>query len=390
MSPFDRLIADRSAFGTPAQHLARLRELVDMATETFNCDGVARFQDALAKHWEGRYPLEVRLIPVVDRGPILVAQTPAASSSSPTAIVLHADIAYTTDQQAESHLADGTKFFGRGALDLKSAIVMVEACLDALLQLGVLAGMSIRIVVNSAEEDSSPATVAALLEAVQGCKQALVCEFGRSNNGIVTSRVSRCIYKLSARSVMVHGAAAGDPRLNPIVALAGLILAAAGLADAAAGITVNFGSQGPSDGPVNSRPGEAWTEFEIRSPSLEVTDALIGRLRQAMAAATLDGISFDLSERSRSAEMPVREASLALARLFQEVAFTCSAFKPALLPTSLGLSDAGLISRTILGGVIDGLGPSGEGQHSLGKEWVHIPDIGMKAVWLAGTLIKCG
>lgn len=365
--------------GREAAVSARLTGLINQPSQTFNIPGVTAFQQALSHTWSGMFD-SCELIPISDRGPLLVAERRGESDAAPTLVLLHADTAYRVDQHSPARV-EGDKIFGSGAVDLKGAIVMVELALSVLSR-----QPNIRVVVNSAEEDSSPDTRIAMQEAARGCTQAVVCEFGRQNDGIVVARKSRAIYRLKASGRGGHAAKAFDPNKNPMVVLAKAIGSISVLADVGKRVSLNFGSWGP-EAPVNSVPSEVWADFEVRTLNFAQLSEIHRAIRAMVEGLTTADVkvSFEQSSFTQALE-DGREDSYTMAAHYQMVASELDCRDPAILECQDGLSDANLIAGVIDGGIIDGVGPSGGGEHSHGNEWVSVESILQKAGWLAALL----
>ena len=343
--------------------LELLKRLVDQNSHTQNCDGVNSIQDILEAKLAELGFCTYR-IAFSDRGDSLVAETHPGRRDC-ICFVGHADTVHRPESTFRGYVDDGEKARGPGVYDMKAGLIQMLMALEALRQQGRLADLPIKVIINSAEEDSTNDTQAALREHAQGARMALVFEFGRDGGGLVIERKGMAVCELAAIGLKAHAGNSLSDGANAIVALASVISQVASNTNLETGITVNVGSIIGGES-INVVPDHASCGLEVRACTTEDLE----RVLNALAAINL-GILPDQNSELAGLVFSVKrqvnplEASAATRNLAADyIAASAEIDYPILiLPRSGGLSDANALAGLDIP-VVDAIGPLGGGAHT--------------------------
>jgi len=371
-----------TARATIAEHtergLALLAELVSQNSFTLNLPGVNRVQARLAEELRS-LGLVVREIPCSDRGSVLVAET-HPGMAHPLLLVAHADTVHPESPEYASLWSEGNRLLGPGVYDLKGSLVQILLTLTALREQGRLGEVPLKILINSAEENGSPATVAAIRDEARGARAALVLESGRVGGAIVLERSGCAEVRLTVEGVPAHAGNQFFEGRSAITGLARALVDAAKLSDQARGVTVNPGRI-EGGGPLNVVADRAVCDFDIRAASLSDLEGAIRALGHLDAGGCATRLEvFD--------QCPPLAATTESRRLAEEYRGAAAAVGSSLeiLPRVGGLSDANIISGVGVP-VIDALGPVGGKAHTR-EEFVEAGSIPRRALELFAFIAR--
>ncbi len=373
------------------QDVDLLAQLVAIGSPSTDGPAVTRVQFVLIGVLES-LGMSCELIPEAGRGSHLLARTKAAMAADRSIfLVAHADTVHNIDTATDRLHVDGAlpttlpaaktdasalKAFGPGSLDLKGGVVCIVSALRYLAKTGKLDQLPITLFVNACEEDGTDHAIEFVTELSKRASCALVFEFGRDEDRIVTQRKGLRCYRL-----VVTGQAAHSGLVNTTNAIEQLFRIGhrfAELTDLDRGIRINFGTiSGGSK--VNVVAEQAVLEFEVRAPMAADLDQVEAALHAIASHASAKLV--------RTSEVPPMSDTAASTKLMKSYAqhgrllgLGCER-----APIQGGVSDANLFAAA---GVptIDGLGPWGQHAHTR-EEYVDLCSIPYKAANLAMWLL---
>ncbi len=373
------------------EDVALLAQLVAIGSPSTDGPAVTRVQFVLMSVLES-LGMSCELIPEAGRGSHLLARTKAAMAADRSIfLVAHADTVHDIDTSTDQLHVDGAlpttlppaktdalalKAFGPGSLDLKGGVVCIVSALRSLAKTGKLDQLPITFFVNSCEEDGTDHATEFIVNLAKQASLALVFEFGRDEDRIVTQRKGLRCYRLVAIGQAAHSGLVNTT--NAIEQLFRIGYQFAGLTDLDCGIRVNFGTVS-GGGKVNIVAEQAILDFEVRAP----TAADLGQVEAALHAI----VSHASAKLVRTSEVPPMSETAASTKLMDSYArhgrllgLGCER-----APLQGGVSDANLFAAA---GVptIDGLGPWGQHAHTR-QEYVDLCSIPYKAANLAMWLL---
>jgi glutamate carboxypeptidase len=307
---------------------------------------IAREERTLATEHGGHVVL--RFGPATGRGPLVLG---------------HYDTVWPAGTVAERPFAAaGGELTGPGAFDMKASIAMAVFALCAVDELWGFRG-PVTFSLTPDEEIGNPSSRTALAELAAEASTVLVLEPPLPGGALKTRRKGIANVRVSVAGKAAHAGLDPDAGASAALEVAHLALAAAGLADREQGTTVNVGVLSAGER-RNVVPAAGALEIDVRAWE----DAELHRVLDALAGATpaIAGTSIAVDGRVHRPPMvrdPRIEPVLSRAREAAEA-----------LGMVLGEGDAGGGSEanltSLVAPTLDGLGPEGEGAHSVGERVV--------------------
>ena len=317
----------------------------------------------------------VEYIPAERFGDHLVARFDGASKSR-LLILGHTDTVFPAGEVGRRPFRiENDRATGPGVFDMKAGITLIWAALRAS---GPLP-RPVTVLLTSDEEMGSPSS-RELIERVAGAASAvLVLEPSLPGGGIKTSRKGVGRFTVMASGRAAHAGIDPSRGINAIEEIAHQIVLLQGMSDGARGTTVTVGVvQGGTR--VNVVPAEAAVEIDVRITSNEeaarITE-LIRALRPRLPGATLHirgGIN-----------RPPMERTSDTARLFEIAREIGEELGIRIEEGSTGGASDGNFTAAMGIPTLDGLGPIGDGAHSL-EEYVEIASLPERAALIAGLI----
>lgn len=337
-----------------------LEKIVRINSHTKNIDGVNTIQSVFHDELSA-LGLDVTRVPIAGSGDLLIARN---CGDADPAILLsgHVDTVHPVSSTFIEFRTSGDRLIGPGSLDMKGGLVIMLWALKALRNFGVLDEIPLRVVLNSEEEIGSPNSRTQLKKIAAVSSYALVFEWGRDNNSLITRRKGIRGFKIRATGKKAHSGNALAEGRNAIEAISHAVLAAQKCTDYGSGVTlsVNQIAGGTSS---NTVPDEAWASCDVRSPTFGGMESIRMQLDEIAKSNPVDGTSLLIEE---EAGMDPLEETASSAQLFESFRACATAvgetFSKVTAPLG-GASDANIIAGC---GVptIDGLGPLGDGAHT--------------------------
>lgn len=346
-----------------------LRALVAIESLSANVPGVQQAQSAVQVELESLGMLCQRH-PIADRGDVLIATTAAGRNVRERIILCgHADIALEFSDGYRSLTVEGQKARGPGAYDMKAGLIVIIHACRALKEMGVLDHLPLEVVINSAEESSTQQSRTFMQNAAADARAALVFEFGRENDALVTSRSCLAEFELAVNGRSAHMGNEYAKGQNATFGMAERLLAIESMIDLEKGAVCNAGRVHVEAEP--SRVADsAHARVQLRAYSSEDLTRMVDRL-QRMEAPDSRGCTATLT--STKLFPPLEESSASLA-LFEQYSTACqrAGVATARAPRQGGVSDANHLASKAP--TIDALGPRGGGAHTK-DEFVIIPSM---------------
>lgn len=375
--PFSANELDQILKGLFPKRKKLLEVLVNQNSETTNVAGVNKVQGLLEDaFWE--LGLHTERVRCKDRGDILIAKS-TNDPKDPLLLVGHADTVHGQTSGFLTFSDKGETLHGPGVLDMKAGLIQILLALDVLKNKGLISKRSLRILINSAEENSTQETKDKVIELSRGARAALVCEIGRNGNGLVVSRKGVVEFFVESQGKGSHSGNNFSQGINAILPLMELGARASKLTDVERGITVNV-AYVQGGGHLCIVPDKAVIGIEVRAGESSELDRVMGIVSEEIK----QNENLTLRIENRIEPLNCTPASKALFEAYRAAGREVGV-DFAELPRVGGLSDANLIG-TLGIPVLDALGPVGEGAHT-NKEYVVEASIIERAKALAMFLV---
>lgn len=363
-----------------SDYLARLRELVEIDSGTYNKAGVDAVGERVAAQLDG-LGCRVRRHPLADYGDCFEA-TLSGQGEGQILLVGHSDTVYPDGTAAKHPLrVEGEKALGPGAADMKGGLLLGVCALRTLKLAGFEGFERLTFFINSEEEIGSPASRELYAEAGKAADVGLVLEPGRPGGQIVSARKGVGGIELIAHGRSAHAGVNPQDGASAVQALASLVTQLYGMAEHVRGATFNVGVfEGGTRSNVIAE--EARALVDVRVEDMEAWHRAQALLRQVAGLEPLPGVTVEMKGGLNNPPMPFTPVSELLVTLARQEAEKLEMTLGHV--ASGGGSDANYL--TSLGTpCLDGLGPQGAGLHSP-EEYILLQSVAPRTALLAALI----
>ena len=365
-----------------------LEQVVNINSGTKNFDGVRNvatvFSDALEQ--AGLKSSWLEMEHTINRAGHVVAKTPSTGSPKGQKLLLmgHMDTVFPKDSAFQKYEQRGDFAFGPGIQDMKGGIVVIVYALKALHETGLLKDRQITVFLTGDEEDTGQPIEKSREALVQVAKQsdvALNFEGGGEGYAVVARR-GYTNWELTVKGVRAHsgwvfsedtgaGAANETARIlnefythlrseNSLTFNTGMMMA---------GTNYDYNqrsSTGSIFGKTNVVPSKAYIRGDIRALSIEQLNRVQNKMRR-IVADNLPQTSAEINFRTSYPPMPETRGNASLFQQLNQVSVDLGQ-KPLtkIDPKKRGAADISFVAPYVAS--LDGLGPWGDGEHSLAEK----------------------
>jgi glutamate carboxypeptidase len=276
---------------------------------------------------------------------------------------------------------EGARAYGPGILDMKGGNVIALAALRALAAAGIATPLPVTVLFTGDEEVGSPST-RDLIEA-EAARHAfvLVPEPGQPENGVVTGRYAIARFDLEALGRPSHAGSSPHEGRSAIRAMAHMILAIDAMSDADCTFSTGVVSGGQW---VNCVPTVC--RGQALSMAKRQADLDRGVARMLALSGEADGVRFTVT---RGVTRPVWEPDAGGLALYERARRLSEALGHSLPHRSAGGGSDGNFTGANGIPTLDGLGPLGQGYHTL-EEHLLIDTLAQRAQLFAALLTDLG
>ena len=206
MSPDVATSLERSIRYRKEPIMSRLQRLVSLETPSGAKKSLDHFAKDLATNFTSLGASDVSLTPT-RTGSHLIANFPGRTGERPLLLIGHSDTVWPvgTLDSTVPWTVNGDIVTGPGVFDMKSGLVIIEAALAALRDVGATR-RPVRIIVSADEEVGSPTSREILLEAAQGIEAALGFESPHPDGALKIGRLGSTRVTLSVVGREAHAA----------------------------------------------------------------------------------------------------------------------------------------------------------------------------------------
>jgi glutamate carboxypeptidase len=314
-------------------------------------------------------------------GDCVRARFPHAAAWQPGILVLcHLDTVHPVGTLAAlPWRIDGDRCYGPGVLDMKGGTFLALHAMKALRRSGVSVPLPVTFLLTCDEEIGSPSTRALIEREAARHKYVLVPEPARRDGGVTTGRYAIARYKLTAMGRPSHAGARPGEGLSAIREVAHQIIA------------IDAMSKDESTLSCGVVRGGQWVNCVAATASFEVLNMSKTEAALAATAARLAALEPNDLRLKLHLETGVRrplwspsERDMALYEVARSIAEELGfAIPPQSSPGGSDGNFTGALGITTL----DGLGPRGEGTHTL-DEHIVISSLPERGRLLAGLLAR--
>ncbi|MEW6059026.1 MAG: M20 family metallopeptidase [Actinomycetota bacterium] len=372
------------------EYVDALRAIVDVDSGSYTPDGVNVVVDACQARF-AKAGWEVERVPHRPQtgkpqlGDLLVARL--HGSGGPRILMIgHTDTVFERGTVGERPFRiDGNRALGPGVSDMKGGLLVGFFGVEVLLEAGFDGFGSITYVCNPDEEIGSPWSCEFIRAEASRADVALVLESARETGDIVSSRKGVTDYRIVVIGRAAHAGVEPEKGRSAVLEAAQKIVALHELNGRWPGVTVNAGVVRGGTRP-NVVAERCEIQVDVRSPQEETLAAAEAEVERIANSHGAPDVTARVTEGKWHRPMEKNEAGARLAALAIGVARELE-FELGDTATG-GASDA---NTTSAAGVptLDGLGPVGGGDHSVG-EWIDLTSVVPRISLLAGLISKVG
>jgi len=322
--------------------------------------------------------LVIERIPVEEFGEHLIIRA-FPGDSKPYLLLGHSDTVHPvgTKEQNLTRI-DGDKFYGCGIFDMKAGIVLMLEALRYFAETGLRPSRPITIFLSCDEEVGSYSGRPILEKEAAGAEACLVFEPSAAGR-VKTGRKGTAMYTVRAHGVPAHAGLEPEKGASAILELSRQIERLHSFNNVEAGTTVNV-CTAHGGTTTNVIPEHAECTVDVRFSSMDEA----ARIDAAIKGLTPFDERVSVSVHG-DVNRPPMERTDAVASLFEKARDVAASFGYELGETQVGGASDGNFVAALGVPVLDGLGITGDGAHTL-YEHILVSDIADRAALVTQLL----
>lgn len=361
--------------------LQSLRAWIECESPTYDMAAVNRMMDLATRDFAMQGASVERIPGTLGFGDCVRARFPHPDAGSPGILVLcHLDTVHPVGTLSQlPWRIEGDKCYGPGILDMKGGSFIALHAMRVLKKAAIKTPLPITFLFTSDEEIGSPSTRALIESEALRNKFVLVPEPARRDGGVVTGRYAIARYRLTATGRPSHAGL----RLNEGVSAISEIAHQVGIVEGMTNDDCTFS--------VGVLRGGQWVNCVATTACIEIlnmskTEALLAEGKQRLAALTprRPEVTLALEPGVCRPLWTTTKNDLTVYALAREIARDLGFEIPS--QYSAGGSD-GNFTGALGVPTLDGLGPCGEGPHTL-DEHVVISSLAARGRLIAGLFSR--
>jgi glutamate carboxypeptidase len=361
--------------------LESIREIVEIESPSNDVAGSNSVVNWIVQQAEKTsLDLQIERIPAKNVGEhLLISAFP--SDKKPILLIGHTDTVHPIGAKAKNPTRiENGKFYGGGIFDMKANCVLILEVLKSFGELNLKPLRPITVLLSCDEEIGSQTGRAIVEREAEKSEICLVCEPSALGK-VKTGRKGTGNYTLMARGVPAHAGLEPEKGASAILEIARQIEKLHRLNNLENGTTVNVCliNGGTAS---NVIPENASCSIDVRFDSMAEAKRIEQEIRNLK--------SFDPKvslEISGETNRPPMERSEAVINLYEKARKIAADFGYELGETQVGGASDGNFVAALGVPVLDGLGISGGGAHTL-EEFIYVEDIPKRANLLANLILQ--
>ena len=303
------------------------------------------------------------------------------SNEKPVFLLGHTDTVHPrgSKQKNPTRIKDG-KFYGCGIFDMKANCVIVLEVLRAFAELNLKPKRPITILLSCDEEIGSTTGRELVEREARKAEFCMVCE-PSANGQVKTGRKGTGSYTLKVRGIPSHAGLEPEKGASAILEIARQIEKLHALNNFEIGTTVSVCEINGGTA-ANVIPETAECSIDVRFSSMKEAERIEGEIKKLN--------SFDKKvslEISGAINRPPLERTEMVVKLYEKAKQIAASFDYELGETQVGGASDGNFVAALGIPVLDGLGVSGSGAHTL-EEYIFTDDIPKRAALLSALLLS--
>ncbi len=362
--PVVELIGELVNIESPSHDAERSREVADWVESQANATGLNA---------------DVERMATVSGEHVIIRAFPG--DTRPTLLLGHTDTVHPvgTAKKNPTRIEDD-RFHGCGIFDMKSGVVLMLEALRFFAATGTRPATPITVVLSCDEEVGSMSGRAIVEREAAASAACLILE-PSAEGRVKTARKGTGIYTLRAHGAPAHAGLEPEKGANAVRELARQIEAIHSVGRPEIGTTVNVTTfRGGTT--INVIPDLAECDIDVRFSVADEAERVYRELRALRSAD--ERVSLELEG---SDNRPPMERTEAVAALYERAKALAASFDYELGEAQVGGGSDGNFVAALGVPVLDGLGVTGAGAHTL-DEHILVSDIARRATLIALLLMK--
>ena len=284
-----------------------------------------------------------------------------------------------TKAQNPTRIADG-RLYGCGSFDMKANIILILEVLRAFKEFNLTPKYQVNILLSCDEEIGSPTGKEIVEREAKNAEFCLVCE-PSANGKVKTGRKGTGMFQLKTHGIPAHAGLEPEKGASAVLEIARQIPKIHELNDLENGTTVNVCTV---EGGTTSNviPEHACCEIDVRFTKATEAERIENALKNLKPFDEKVSLSI-----TGEINRPPLERTEAVVKLFEKAKAIAAVFDYQLGETQVGGASDGNFVGALGVPVLDGLGVSGNGAHTL-DEYIFIEDIPKRAALFARLLLS--
>lgn len=352
--------------------ISSIRDIVEIESPSYDADRSVAVVDWIERAFRATgVELAVERVKAEGYGEHIIVR--AFSSDGPHTLLLgHTDTVHPVGTREKNPTrVDGDRYYGCGIFDMKSGIVLMIEALRFFAATGQKPSRPITILLACDEEVGSHSGRPLVEHEAANADRCLVLE-PSADGRVKTGRKGTGTFKLIAHGVPAHAGLEPERGANAVVELARAVERIHAIARPDVGTTVNVTTfHGGTT--TNVIPDHAACEIDVRFCSADEAGRVEGELRSLSAIDARVSLEL-LGEINR----PPMERTDAVVALYEKARDLAASFDYELGETQVGGASDGNFVGALGVPVLDGLGITGSGAHTL-DEHILVSDIVKRA-----------
>ncbi len=363
-----------------ASILDSIYKIVEIESPSRNLTGsraVVGFIEQQAQTFSSNF--EIEKIYAEDYGEHLIIRA-FHSNEKPILLLGHTDTVHPIGTKLKNPTRiEGGKFYGVGIFDMKANCVLMLEILRAFQELNLRSPRPLTILLSCDEEIGSPTGRELVEREAKLAKFCLVCE-PSANGKVKTERKGTANYWLKAHGVPAHAGLEPEKGASAILEIARQIERLHALNTFEKGTTVNVCLIGGGTA-SNVIPENADCSIDVRFTSILEAERIESEIKNLKSFDEKVSLHI-LGEINR----PPLERTEAVINLYEKARQIARQLGYELGETQVGGASDGNFVGALGVPVLDGLGISGNGAHTL-EEFIFVDDIPQRAALIASLLL---
>ncbi len=356
--------------------LEAIGEIVELESPSFNVEGSRAVAMWIEDKMRG-IPLDLEIERIAATGigeHLLIRAFPA--DKSPVLLLGHTDTVHPIGTKLQNPTRiEGDRFYGCGIFDMKANIILMLEALRFFAETGIKPSRPITILL-SCDEESGSCTGRALVE--RESRNAEVCFVLEPSAAgrVKTGRKGTGMFTVKARGIPAHSGLEPEKGASAILELSRQIEKIHALNNISEGTTVNVCTvQGGTT--TNVIPENAECSVDVRFSTMGEAVRIESEIRNLSAFD--ERVSLEILG---GVNRPPMERTDAVVSLYEKAKQAAASFDYELGETQVGGASDGNFVAALGVPVLDGLGITGDGAHTL-EEHILVSDIAKRATLLA-------